>query len=781
MTTTPVAATAGAARFVGQRVARKEDLRFITGHGQYIDDIRLPDMLHAAFVRSDVARGKIVSVDVTEAAAMPGVHAVYVAADLAPLAQDYRTDDEYGDERPWRILAEGDVKCVGEPIVMVVAESRYLAEDATEAVFVEIEPAEPLVDFTRALDEGALLVHPERGSNLFTSIPQAENPDLEAVIASAPIVVTETFRQHRYLTVPMETRGVLANWEPSRQDLTVWLSTQGPHGARSFFSRALGLDDSLVRAIMPDVGGSFGLKMNPRSEEIAAVFASYKLGRPVKWIQDRHENLMADDHPREDMAIVTVATDESGTILAEKAFLVESVGAYPAAHASAAILGTMIFPGPYRVPAYAGGSQAVYTNTMGRGSYRGPWMYETVAREQMMDCVAARLGLDPLEFRRRNVIHAEELPYTMATGVPFDQMTAAETLEQAAEVIGYDDLREKQKAWRAEGRLVGIGMSLLVEPTAMAFGWMSTDAATVRIGRNGRVDVYASSASHGQSYETTIAQVVADDLGVDMEDVRVIQGGDTSATPLGPGTGGSRNMIVMTAARMACEELRTRMAAIVAKQLEASTEDLEFVGGRVQVVGTPTRGMDLSEVAALAYTQPGTLPEGVPPGLEAQHRFSPKTFTTWSNACHMCVVEVDRATGAVEIQRYVVSEDCGVMINPNVVEGQIAGGVVQGIGGVLYEHLKYDDAGNPLATTFVDYLLPTTAEVPEIEYAHIETPAPSNPGGHKGLGEGGAIAAPPAVINAVADALRPLGVEIRSQPLGPAELVALMESAAASG
>jgi carbon-monoxide dehydrogenase large subunit len=734
-------------------------------------------MLHAAFVRSDTARGRIVGIQTSEAAAIPGVHAVYVAQDLAPLVQDYLVDDEHDGGRQWRILADGDVRCVGEAVAMVIAASRYVAEDAVDAVVVEVEPEAPLVEFADALADGAPLVHPDSQSNQSSAMPALPNPDLEAVLESAPLVVTETFRQHRYGTVPMETRGVLASWDPFREELTVWISTQGPHGARSFFARALGLDDSRVRVIMPDVGGSFGLKMNPRPEETAAVLASYQLGRPVKWTQDRRENLLADDHPREDLATVTVATDEGGAILAEKAHFVESLGAFPAAMSSAAILSTMIFPGPYRVPKFGAGAEAVHTNLMGRGSYRGPWMFETVAREQMMDCVAARLDMDPLEFRRRNVIRSEDLPYSMATGVVIDQVTAAETLDQAAEVIGYDAWRERQKAWRSEGRLVGIGISLLAEPTAMSFGWMSTDAATVRIGRNGRVDVYASTASHGQSYETTIAQVVADELGVDIDNVRVIQGGDTAATPLGPGTGGSRSMIPITAARIACGELRTRMMAIVANQLEASPEDLEVTGGRIQVAGTPTRGMTIPEVAAIAYTQPGLLPEGVPAGLEAQSRFSPKTFATWSNACHMCVVEVDPATGVAKILRYVVSEDCGVMVNPNVVEGQIAGGVVQGIGGVLYEHLKYDDAGNPLATTFLDYLLPTTAEVPEIEYAHIETPAPSNPGGHKGLGEGGAIAAPPAVINAIADSLRHLGVEVRDQPLGPAEIVDLIERA----
>ena len=320
-------------------------------------------------------------------------------------------------------------------------------------------------------------------------------------------------------------------------------------------------------------------------------------------------------------------------------------------------------------------------------------------------------------------------------------------------------------------------MSLLAEPSAIAHGWMTTDGATVRIGPNGKVDVAHSGASHGQSLETTVAQVVADEIGVDFDQVRVLQG-DTDVTPFGPGTGGSRSAVILGgAARLAAREVRDRMVAIVAHQLEASPDDLLVGDGRVHVAGDPTRGMAIAEIAQTAYTAPASLPPGLPLGLEAQVRYTPESFVTWSNACHMCLCEIDPATGAVEIQRYVVSEDCGVMVNPNVVEGQIAGGVVQGIGGVLHEHLPYDEAGNPLATTFVDYLLPTATEVPEIEYRHIETPAPSNPGGHKGMGEGGAIGAPPAVINAVADALAPLGAKVRSQPLGPADIVALIEEA----
>jgi len=772
-----VTVTAGA-RFVGQRVARREDIRFLTGRGRYVDDIELPRILHVAFARSHVARGRIVTVDTSEAQALPGVKAIYVAGDLASLVHNHTVDDEpHGRDRPFRLFADGDVRYVGEPIAMVVAENRYQAEDAVDAIAIDIASDEPVLDPESALNADAPLVHPGTSSNVYIDIPSVDNPALDEVLASAPVVLTETFRQHRHATVPMETRGILASWDPLRDELTVWISTQGPHGVRAQMARVLGIDDSQVHVIMPDVGGAFGLKMHPRPEELATVVVTKLLGQPVKWIQDRRENLMADEQARHDQATVTMAADEAGTLLGAKVDFLEVGGAFPSPGGSAAVFTTLLFPGPYRLPAFGTSARTVHTNTPGRGAYRGPWMIETVVREQMIDCLAARLGVDPLELRRRNAIREEDLPYTMATGLAYDQMTGYATLEQAAEKIGYEALREQQRAWRADGRLVGIGICLLAEPTAMSFGWMTSDAATVRIAQNGQVTVAHSGASHGQSLETTIAQVVADELGVELDQVRVVQG-DTDATPLGAGTGGSRSAVILGgAARGASREVRDRMVAIVAHQLEASPDDLVVGGGRVHVAGTPTRGMTIGEIATQAYTMPAMLPPGAPLGLEAQSRYAPESFCTWSNACHICVCEIDPATGAVEILRYVVSEDCGVMVNPNVVEGQIAGGVVQGIGGVLYEHMPYDDVGNPLATTFVDYLLPTATEVPEIEYGHIETPAPTNPGGHKGLGEGGAIAAPPAIVNAIADALLPLGVKVRSQPLGPADIVALIEAA----
>jgi carbon-monoxide dehydrogenase large subunit len=765
------------ARFVGQRVARHEDLRFLTGRGAYVDDIYLPGTLHAAFVRSDAARGAILAVDTRAAAALPGVAAVLVASDLNHLVHEWWVDLEgpkVGSARPFRVLAEDDVRYVGEPIAMVVAESRYEAEDAVEAVEIELETLPAVVDIERALDDTAPRVHPGRGSNITGILPEPDASELERTLPSAAEVITETFRQHRYACVPMETHGILASWDSFGHELTVWASTQGPHGLRSQLARAMGVHDSQIRVIMPDVGGAFGLKMLAVPEQIAVALATRHLGRPVKWIEDRREHLMAGQHAREDQATVTFAMSDGGEILAAKVDFLDGLGAFPAPMSSANGFAAMMFPGPYRIPRYVATGRSVYTNTAPRGSYRGPWMIETVARELMMDRVALQTGLDPLEIRRRNVVREEDLPYRTATGLVYDQMTAAANLEQAAEMVGYASFREQQKTWREEGRLVGIGLSLLTEPSAIAMGWQSTEAASVRMGPNGQVDVVTSSASHGQSLETTIAQVVADELGLEMDKVRVIQG-DTASTPVGSGTGGSRSAVLCSgAAREAAQQVRDQLINIAAHRLEAAPEDLEVVDSRIQVAGTPSRGMTIQSAAWRAYSNPEGLPPGQPPGLEGQSRYKPSSMFTWSNACHICVCEVDPATGAVAILRYVVSEDCGVMINPNVVEGQIAGGVVQGIGGVLYEHIKYDDDGNPLATTFMDYLIPTAAEVPVIEYGHIETPAPTNAGGYKGMGEGGAMASPPAVINAIADALAPLGAAVRDQPLGPAEIVALI-------
>jgi carbon-monoxide dehydrogenase large subunit len=766
-------------RFVGQRVQRREDARLLTGNGRYVDDVTVPGLLHVAFVRSDVASGTIITLDVSAARELPGVVAVFTGADLNGDVLESWVDYEGGESgRPFRLLADGDVRFAGEPIVLVVAESRYVAEDACDLVEVEIDPVPAIVGHDSALADGARSVHPERSDNISAAIPAGEDPALDEVFAGAARVVTETFSQHRYLCVPMECRGVVSIWDAFRDELLVYTSTQGAHGVRGFLSRAVGVPENRVRVVLQDVGGGFGQKMFMLPDEVAVVVAGKRLARPVKWIEDRRENLLAGQHARDDRMTVSFAVDADGRILGVRGELTEDVGAFPAAGSSAGAFVGLLFPGPYRIPKISFSANAVYTNTCGRCSYRGPWLMETVVREQMMDLVAAEIGLDPLEFRRRNVVRDEDLPFTTAAGMVYSETSIAGSLEQAVEMIGYEQFRKDQAAARAEGRLLGIGLGLYVEPSGLAMGNMSSEGAVVSIGVNGQVQALVSSSSHGQSLETTIAQVIADRLGVDVGDVTVIQG-DTATAPFGPGTGGSRSAVILSgAASEASNRVRSKLLEIAAHALEAAPEDLELAEGRVSVAGTPTKGLSIAEVARIAYLDPGRLPPGMEMGLEEKARYTPNAPITWSNSCHACVCEVDPRTGGVTLQRYVVSEDCGVMINPDVVEGQIAGGVAQGIGGVLYEHMVYDDHGNPLSTTFVDYLLPTAAEVPTIEYGHIETPASTNPGGYKGMGEGGAIGSPPAVVNAVADALAHLGVRPTAQPLTPMAISEVLERAA---
>ncbi|MET0458420.1 MAG: xanthine dehydrogenase family protein molybdopterin-binding subunit [Ilumatobacteraceae bacterium] len=766
-------------RFVGQRVQRREDARLVTGHGTYVDDVVVSGMVHVAFVRSDVACGTITSLDVSSARELPGVIAVFTGADLNGDVLEAWVDFEGGGgERPFRVMADGDVRFAGEPVVLVVAESRYIAEDACDLVELEIEPIDAVIGHDAALADGARPVHPGRSDNVAGHIPPGADPELDEIFAGAAHVITETFQQHRYLCVPMECRGVVSIWNGFANELVVHTSTQGAHGVRGFLSRALGLPENRVRVVMQDVGGGFGQKMFMLPDEVAVVLAGKRLGRPVKWIEDRRENLMAGQHARDDRMTVSVALDADAHILGVRAELVEDVGSFPAAGSSAIGFVGLLFTGPYKIPKIGYTATAVYTNTCGRCSYRGPWMMETLAREQMMDTVARKLDLDPLELRRRNVIDDADLPYTTATGMSYDQVSIARSLEQAVEMLGYDELRAEQAAARAEGRLLGIGLGLYVEPSGLAMGNMSSEAAVVSIGVNGQVQALMSSGNHGQSLETTIAQVVADRLGVDVDDVTVVQG-DTASAPFGPGTGGSRSAVILSgAAESAADRVRTKLLEIAAHSLEAAPEDLQIEAGRISVVGTPARATTITDVARLAYLNPGGLPQGMEMGLEEKSRYTPNAPFTWSNSCHAVLCEVDPRTGEVTLLRFVVSEDCGVMINPDVVEGQIAGGVVQGIGGVLYEHMVYDDAGNPQSTTFVDYLLPTAAEVPTIEYGHIETRATTNPGGYKGMGEGGAIGSPPAVINAVADAVAHLGARLTRQPLTPMAVRAAIDAAA---
>jgi len=760
-----------AGRFVGQSVLRREDPRLLTGHGRYVDDVMLPGMLHCTFVRSDIARGRITRLDVSDARVLPGVIAVLTAADLnehAGVMQPTMLLEMAG--APLRPLAGADVRCVGDPIALIVAESRYVAEDAAELVEVEIEPEPAIVDMAAALADGAPLVHSELGSNVGAEMAFPIASELQSLLDGerpGTHVVRRTFTQQRQTNVPMETRGIVAAYDPSSASMHVHMSTQNPHEAKYAIARVAGLAPHLVRVSAPDVGGGFGQKFFAPREELTVALAARRLGRTLKWIEDRRENLIASNHARADVADCSFVVDDAGTLVGSYVDHLEDAGAYPVgATGGAGQLVVILFTGPYRVPNASCRTRSVWTNTCGRGAYRGPWMFETVAREQLVDETARAIGIDPLEFRRRNVVPTAELPYTLPTGLTLEYASPADTLEQAATLIDYDAFRtEQRRAFEEDGRLLGIGLGLYVEPSTGMMDPMGTENAVVRVDPTGRVTVALGTGAHGQGIETTMAQVVAEELGVDLDAVVVVQG-DSSATAFGRGTGGSGTAVIAgNSCRLACAEIRAKAVEIAAHMMEAAPGDLEVVDGAISVKGTPTRSVAFADVAHVAHLETARLPEGMAPGLEASATFKAPPFS-WSNACHACTVEVDREIGTVRIIRYVVSEDCGVMINPMIVEGQIAGGVVQGIGGALYEHFVYDDDGNPLTTTFMDYLVPTAAEVPVIEYGHVETPS-ATPGGHKGMGEGGAIGSPPAVFNAVADALALVGARIDRTPLSP--------------
>jgi carbon-monoxide dehydrogenase large subunit len=767
-----------AQRFVGSRVARVEDARLLTGRGTFVDDVTRPGMLHACFVRSPLARGRIRSVDTSAASAVPGVRAVLLAADLNPLVHEqwHTSVGPDSPETPRPPLADGEVRFVGDPVALVIADSRYVAEDAAELVDVDYEPLDAVVDYATAGDAEAL-VHESHGSNVIGSMSGAPRESVEDVFASAAHVVRETIWQQGAAAVPMETRGLVVEADRSTGELTIWSATQAPHEVRMFCARLLGIPEHHVRVIMKDVGGGFGQKIMVQREDMCLMLASQLVPAPIKWIEDRRENLLAAGKSRQEHAEVALAFDDDGTILGASIDFVNDCGAYPTPWpvGTAMIVGAL-FPGCYRVPKATFSSAAMYSNTAGRSAYRGPWMFETLAREVLLDIAARRIGIDPFELRRRNLLGADELPYTSANGFPYSHVTPLETFEHAVELLDLEAFRKEQAAARAEGRYLGVGVATYIEPTTPGAGYYGTEGCTIRIEPSGKVNVYIAGGSTGNSIETTVLQLAADELGVDIADVHTIQG-DTSLTGVGAGAAGSRSgSMTAGAIGQVAGVLRERIRSIAAHLLEASEDDIELADGRASVRGTPASGLPFSEIARTAYFAPEKLPPGVPAGLEATGRYTAASRFNWVNATHVSVCEVDVQTGTVQLLRHIVSEDCGPMINPNVVEGQIAGGTVQGIGGVLLEHLAYDDEGNPIATTFMDYLLPTATDVPTIEYGHLESPGP-NPGGYKGVGEGGAIGAPPAVVNAIADALSPFGVTITRLPLSPDRIMALVHPA----
>lgn len=769
-----------ATRYAGTRVARVEDNRLLTGRGTFVDDVVRPGMLHACFVRSPFARARIKGIDTSAALAMPGVHAVFTADDLNPDVKEawHAVAGKDIPDTPRPPLAEGEVKFVGDPVALVVADSRYLAEDAVDAVDVDYEPLPAVADFTKAIggaEAGVPVVHEDYPDNVAGGMGGA--PPDEETFSTAACVASANIYQQIYAPVPIECRGMVVEWTPATGELTLWASTQTPHELRAFCARLLGIPAHNVRVIMRDTGGGFGQKVVPMREDMCIMLAARKVPAALKWIEDRRENLMSAGQARHVDGTARVALDEEGTILAVDIDFAYDVGAYPTPYPvlTTAAVG-MFFPGPYRVPKASFNYKTVFSNTAGLAAYRGPWQYETLAREVLFDVAARKIGMDPVELRRRNILRGDEMPYFNPNGMPYDHVAPADTFEQAVKILDHEGFRKEQAEALADGRYIGLGFSAYIEPTGAATGHLASEGATIRIEPTGKINVYVNGGSTGNSIETTVVQLTADALGADIADVSTIQG-DTAVTPYGAGTQGSRSgPMTAGAVAEAGAMLRKQIIAMAAPRLEVEESEIELAGSRAVVRENPDKSVTFADLAYRAYYEPGQLPPGVSASLEATARFTSQAPIHWANATHACTCEVDIETGRVTLTRYIVSEDVGPMINPNVVEGQIAGGTVQGIGGALLEDMAYDDDGNPLSSTFVDYLLPTATEVPPIEYGHVEIPGPGV-GGYKGVGEGGAIGSTPAVINAINDALAPLGVTLTRLPASPAAIVEAIEQA----
>ena len=784
--------TLGATKYIGQRITRREDRRFLTGRTNYVDDIRLPRTVHAAFVRSQEAHAEVLSVRTERALAHRGVFGVLTSEEAALLSRPIRCDSTFpewkGTEFP--VLAWPRVRFVGEAVAIVAAVDRYTAEDAAELVDVEYRPLPTVADLETAAEPGSDLIHEAWGDNLFID-RKGKVGDVDGAFAQADLVFERTYRTHRHTGFPLEGRACIADYNPATGTLTLYSATQIPHLVRTGLADTLGLSENMVRVIAPDVGGGFGIKAHLFPEEMAVALLSMRLGRPVKWIEDTREHLAASIHAREHVHRVKIAVTRDGTVLGIKADLLVDAGAYSVWPWTASMdvgMATNMILGPYRIRNYEFRARAVATNKCPLGPYRGvgrPSAAFTI--ERAMEDIARELGIDPVEMRLKNYVPDDAYPYITATGMTYDSASLQASLKKASEVVGYADFRREQARARAEGRYLGIGFGTYIEQTAHAtqefikrgvpivFGY---DSVCVAVDPGGKVSVDSSLHSHGQGHETTFAQVVAERLGVPLADVRV-RFGDTQSAPYGMGTFASRSAVLGGgAAWKAADIVRANILKIAANVMEAAPEDLDLSEGVIQIKGSPQHRMTVAEIARIAYHRPEKLPADLMPAdlTSIQSYDAPPGYGTWTNSAHAAIVEVDRDTGFLRILRYVVIEDCGVMINPLIVEGQVHGGVAQGIGGALLEHLVYDERAQLLSATLVEYLLPTAQTTPSIEVHHLQTPSPYTIGGFKGMGEGGAIAPLPALANAVSDALAPLGVSVDALPLSPDRVRALIEA-----
>jgi carbon-monoxide dehydrogenase large subunit len=774
-------------RYVSRRVKRTEDPPLLKGQARFMGDLRVPGLRAVAFLRSPHAHARLLGIDARGALRIPGVERVVTGADLRASVRSIRAEmrDQGYKQNVWPPLALGKVRFVGEPVAAVVARDRYLAEDALDAIRATYEPLAAVVDAETSMRSDAPRLHEELTDNVVFHT-HYDKGDVDRALETAQVRLTETFRHARCTSAPLESRGVMAAFDALDGILTVWASTQTPHLLRTGLAEALGIPDSRLRVLCPAVGGGFGPKMHLYPEDVVVADLARRLQCPLRWLEDRRENLLSSTQARDHVNHIEVGARRDGTIVALRSTLICDAGAYsvyPVTSSLEPLTAAGILPGPYRIPALAYDAYAVATNKCPAGAYRGVGMaLGTFVRERVIDMVARRTGIDPAEVRRRNFIDARELPFTTASGLVVDSGDPAASLARALEAGDYEQLRAEPSS-RANGRYRGIGLCAYTEFTGMGSGTFRRrgmvqvsghDAGTVRVEPTGEVRAFVSATSQGQGHATTLAQIVADELGIPFETVTVIEG-DTERCPYGSGSFASRTIVVSGGALvLAARRVRDKIAQIAAHMLEASPSDLVIDGGTIAVRGMPGRALTVAEVARLAYRPAaGTLPEGVDPALEATQYYDPPP-ATFSNGTHLAVVEVDAETGQVEILRYVVVEDCGRMVNPMIVEGQLRGAVAQGIGNALYENFVYDETGQPLTTSFMDYLIPSAGDVPAMQLIHVETPPAVSVSGFKGMAEGGTIGATGAVANAIADALAPFGLEIRDLPLTPDRLARLL-------
>ena len=767
-----------ATRFVGERIKRREDANLLTGQAVFVDDIELPDMLQGAVLRSPHASARILSIDASTALALPGIHAVLTHADLGaandtmPLLND---DPGFVYPRTHRALAVDQVRFVGEPVAFVIGETRYLCEDALALIDVRYEARTAAVDVMAAASDGAPLVHDDTDSNIACRTVN-QTGDVTRAFEEADVVIREVLRPERGAAQPMETRGVVAEYNSSTSHLTVWDSTQMPVGTRGVLAEKLAMAEGRITVISPEVGGGFGVKlMLLYAEELLVPFAARLLGRPVKWIEDRQEHFLGSNHERLMVHEVALAADKDGRLLGlDDRFYFDS-GAYCPYGPINAICCQGIMPGPYKIPSLRLEYNAVYTNTTTVGPYRGAGQpHGAFVMETMMNRLAHKLDIDPAALRRLNIVTPAECPYDGGTVFQNGAKLIHQDCDYPAELdmvlkaIDYDSVRAAQDGLRREGIHRGVAVAFYVEGTGIA----PYEGVEVRIEPTGFIHVATGYSAQGQGHHTSLAQIIAEAFDTNLDQV-VVESGRTDAFAWGVGTLASRSAVIGgTAAVKAATKVRERALELAAVHLETAIEDLELVAGSVQIKGVPGHAVGLAELAAQANPI-FTLEPGVEPGLRAIEYHRPEG-AEYANGVHGAIIDIDIETGTPTIRKYVVVHDCGNMINPTIVEGQVRGGVAQGIGGGLYEKLVYDADGQLLTTTFMDYLIPSAMEIPDIEIHHLDRPSSRNPLGVKGVGEGGAIAAPAVCAAAVEDALRPLGIKCNAVPLSPSDILAMI-------